>query len=97
VITTPRKFLYRKTGDFPVSFGNFRCWNPFYHAGVSVITLIAWFYQAISLAFHGFRSIYCFPFIVRHLSHSLCNKYYLSYCKVMMEVDFRIVRESLNH
>jgi hypothetical protein len=25
VITTPRKFLYRKTGDFPVSFGNFRC------------------------------------------------------------------------
>jgi len=22
---TPRKFLFRKTGDFPVSFGNFRC------------------------------------------------------------------------
>lgn len=24
-ILTPRKFLYRKTGDLPVSFGNFRC------------------------------------------------------------------------
>jgi hypothetical protein len=25
VIITPRKFLYQKTGNFPVSFGNFRC------------------------------------------------------------------------
>jgi hypothetical protein len=25
VSMNPRKFLYRKTGDFPVSFGNFRC------------------------------------------------------------------------
>jgi hypothetical protein len=24
-IITPRKFLFQKTGDFPVSFGNFRC------------------------------------------------------------------------
>jgi hypothetical protein len=24
-ILTPRKFLFQKTGDFPVSFGNFRC------------------------------------------------------------------------
>ena len=25
IYITPKKFLYRKTGDFPVSFGNFRC------------------------------------------------------------------------
>lgn len=38
---TPRKFLYQKPGDFPVSFGNFRCWYPFSGGWVPIIFLIA--------------------------------------------------------